>query len=52
MKLSPKSSNGERPRADAGGPDFPALAARIKQWGKELGFQRVGITGTDLADDE
>ncbi|MGD8935606.1 MAG: tRNA epoxyqueuosine(34) reductase QueG [Thiogranum sp.] len=39
-------------QTSAGNPDFHALAARIKQWGKELGFQRVGITGTDLADDE
>jgi len=29
--------------------DYPALAARIKQWGAELGFQAVGIADTDLA---
>jgi epoxyqueuosine reductase len=29
--------------------DYPALAARIKQWGTELGFQAVGIADTDLA---
>jgi epoxyqueuosine reductase len=28
------------------------LASLIKAWGRELGFQQVGITGTDLADDE
>jgi epoxyqueuosine reductase len=33
-------------------PDYSALAARIKQWGVELGFQAVGIAGTDLADAE
>ena len=31
-------------------PDFTALAALIKQWGAELGFQQTGIT--DLALDE
>jgi epoxyqueuosine reductase len=29
-----------------------ALAEQIKQWGRELGFQQVGITGVDLAEDE
>ncbi len=29
--------------------DYGALAARIKQWGRELGFQAVGIADTDLA---
>lgn len=33
-------------------PDYAALAARIKEWGKALGFQAVGISGTDLADAE
>ena len=28
------------------------LAERIKTWGRELGFQQVGITGVDLAEDE
>ncbi|MBZ9567925.1 MULTISPECIES: tRNA epoxyqueuosine(34) reductase QueG [Modicisalibacter] len=28
------------------------LAARIKQWGRELGFQQVGITDTDLESHE
>jgi epoxyqueuosine reductase len=28
--------------------DMQRLAARIKQWGLELGFQQVGITDTDL----
>ncbi len=32
--------------------DYSALAARIKQWGGELGFQAVGIADTDLADAE
>ncbi|HEY4637042.1 MAG TPA: tRNA epoxyqueuosine(34) reductase QueG, partial [Burkholderiales bacterium] len=29
--------------------DYGALAAHIKQWGGELGFQAVGIADTDLA---
>ena len=28
--------------------DMPRLAAQIKEWGVELGFQQVGITDTDL----
>ena len=28
------------------------LATQIKTWGAELGFQQVGITGTDLKEDE
>ncbi|NUS61114.1 MAG: tRNA epoxyqueuosine(34) reductase QueG, partial [Lysobacter sp.] len=31
---------------------MPALAARIRTLARELGFQRVGIAGVDLADDE
>ena len=29
--------------------DFVMLAATIKAWGRELGFQEVGIAGTDLS---
>ncbi len=32
--------------------DFDALARSIKDWGRELGFQKVGIAGIDLAADE
>lgn len=32
--------------------DHAGLADRIKQWGRELGFQQVGITDTDLATHE
>jgi len=32
--------------------DFTMLADRIKVWGRELGFQKVGITDTDLREDE
>jgi epoxyqueuosine reductase len=30
-------------------PDYAVLAARIRAWGRELGFQQVGITDTDLS---
>ncbi|HEX5488204.1 MAG TPA: tRNA epoxyqueuosine(34) reductase QueG [Rhodanobacteraceae bacterium] len=32
--------------------DFAALAGRIKAWGAELGFAKVGITGVALDEDE
>jgi epoxyqueuosine reductase len=32
--------------------DAASLAQSIKAWGRELGFQRVGIAGVDLAADE
>ena len=32
--------------------DLDALAARIKGWGKELGFQQIGIAGVELPEDE
>lgn len=33
-------------------PDFHYLVKQIKLWGKDLGFQQIGITSTDLAADE
>jgi epoxyqueuosine reductase len=36
-------------RLDSGPMDYGALAAKIKHWGGELGFQAVGIADTDLA---
>jgi epoxyqueuosine reductase len=33
-------------------PDLEALAGRIKRWGRELGFQQVGIAGVELPEDE
>ncbi|KXS38684.1 MAG: 4Fe-4S binding protein [Halomonadaceae bacterium T82-2] len=32
--------------------DLDTLAERIKQWGRELGFQQIGITDTDLESHE
>ncbi|HEY1772846.1 MAG TPA: tRNA epoxyqueuosine(34) reductase QueG [Gammaproteobacteria bacterium] len=36
----------------SGIPDFTALAAQIKDWGRELGFQQLGISGVELPEDE
>jgi epoxyqueuosine reductase len=36
----------------SGTPDFAALAAQIKDWGRELGFQQLGISGVELPEDE
>ena len=33
-------------------PDYAALAADIKRWAREAGFQRVGIAGIALAEEE
>ncbi len=33
-------------------PDYQQLAWRIKEWGRMLGFQQLGITGTRLSEDE
>ena len=52
MNVSRKSSQASpaaRTRTDV---DFDALARAIRQWGAELGFQRVGIAGTSLSQDE
>jgi epoxyqueuosine reductase len=32
--------------------DYGALARQVRQWGRELGFQKVGIAGVDLVHDE
>jgi epoxyqueuosine reductase len=32
--------------------DYVELAARIRRWGSELGFQQVGISATELGKDE
>jgi epoxyqueuosine reductase len=33
-------------------PDFFQLAAKVRAWGQELGFQQIGITDTGLAEHE
>jgi len=40
------------PTTNASTPDYPALAARIRQLAREAGFQRCGIAGIELDDDE
>lgn len=32
--------------------DYHQLAADIKQWGRDLGFQKVGITDVDLSTEQ
>jgi epoxyqueuosine reductase len=39
-------------RASHADRDWVALAARIRRWGRELGFQEVGIAGTHLGSEE
>jgi epoxyqueuosine reductase len=51
VKLSHKSSDASAAPAHAD-IDFAALAGDIKRWGRALGFQQVGISGTDLSQDE
>ncbi|MDX1515065.1 MAG: tRNA epoxyqueuosine(34) reductase QueG, partial [Gammaproteobacteria bacterium] len=46
MQVSKQSTNTARSG------EYEALASRIKTWGQDLGFQAVGITGVDLAEDE
>ena len=52
LKLSSKSSPATATTADHSSIDFAALASQVKQWGRELGFQRLGISDTNLAEDE
>jgi epoxyqueuosine reductase len=52
VKLSSKSSPATAATADRASIDFAALAGQIRQWGRELGFQQVGISDTDLAEEE
>ena len=42
----------QTPPASDARPDLDALAARIKQWAREAGFQRCGISGVTLDEDE
>jgi len=44
-----QASSGAKALSDA---DLAALAAKIKVWGRELGFQELGITDTDLSNHE
>ncbi len=42
----------EEPRSPDSDIDYRSLARHIKRWGLELGFQQVGITDTELGEDE
>ena len=33
-------------------PDLAALGARVRELAREMGFQRCGISGVELGDDE
>lgn len=49
------SASNPAPGAMAASPashDLQALAADLKRWGRELGFQEIGIADTDLGADE
>ncbi len=43
-------SASDRGTETATGPDMAALVEDIRRWGRELGFQQVGISGTDLGE--
>ena len=47
MTLPPKHGN-----ASTTDRDWPALAANIRRWGQALGFQEIGVAGTDLETEE
>ena len=44
--------NGKRARPRACNATGTALAHDIRDWGRELGFDEIGIAGTDLSADE
>ena len=52
--MRPHSPNGHPPAEPVQGaaPDLGALAAHIREWGGELGFQQVGIADCELGEAE
>ncbi len=52
MKFSSKSSANATPGDERASLDYVALAREIKRWGRQLGFQQLGITDTDLSTHE
>ena len=52
--MRPHNPNGHPPAEPERGaaPDLGALAARIREWGGELGFQQVGIADCELGEAE
>jgi len=52
MNAKPPLSATETSTAGAPARDWAALATAIRHWGRDIGFQEIGIAGVDLADDE
>ena len=50
--MDPSPAPATAPGPAAGASDPAALASRIRELAREAGFQRCGITGIDLAEDE
>jgi len=52
--MGPHSHNGPPPADPGQGavPDLDTLAAHIREWGRELGFQQVGIAACDVGEAE
>ena len=49
--MTPEESADGEP-GQVGESDLTALAARISQWGRELGFDAIGVSGADLSAEE
>jgi epoxyqueuosine reductase len=45
-------SHAVRPPRRSGPIDFDMLAGAVKAWGRELGFQAIGISDVDLSEAE
>jgi len=52
MNAKPPLSATETSTAGVPARDWAALATAIRHWGRDIGFQEIGIAGVDLADDE
>ena len=52
MNAKPPLSATETTTAGVPARDWAALATAIRHWGRDIGFQEIGIAGVDLADDE
>ena len=47
-----RERDGAAVAASTSEPDYAALAARIAAWGRELGFDAIGVSDTDLTSEE
>jgi epoxyqueuosine reductase len=50
--MKPRFAPAFAPRAASARRDWALLAARILEWGRELGFEQVGIADVELSDEE